>query len=34
VRVLAKIFMDPHATLRRYLKDLAAKHGGAGTVEP
>lgn len=34
VRVLAKLFMDPNATLRRYLKDLAAKHGGSGAVEP
>lgn len=32
MRAMAKLFMDPKATLSEYLKDLAAKHGG-GSVE-
>lgn len=32
MRAMAKLFMDPKATLTTYLKDLAAKHGG-GSVE-
>jgi hypothetical protein len=34
MRVFARLFMDPAASLTQYLNDLGRHLGGAGPVEP